>query len=777
MQSRRAKGSRSGLRAALCAALAALVTLGFGATGASCSKGDAGTESGSGCVSTREFFEQQVWSAFMGTLCTKCHTPDGTAVVDSHAKLVLQPSSYPGFIDADLAALTTIAQMQNNGTSELLLKPLGELNHGGGAVLMAGSPEYKALQSLVTQLAAPVTCADSSGSPLDVITLADAPSTLRMAALDLAGRLPTAAEVAAVQKGGDTALDTALDGLMKEDAFYVRLREIFNDTLLTDKGLEYNGAAIDFTDAALYPAIAPYKDATNPKYTAPERPLINQAIAREPLDLIAYIVKNGKPYTDVVSGTYTVVNPYSAIVYGLDKKIKFTDPTSYDEFHEAQVIETGAMGPITIPHAGVLSTPSFLSRWTTSPTNINRGRARRVFAFFLATDILKIAVRPIDPTAVTAIEDPTRNSTVCTVCHQIIDPVAGGFRGYDDYDYESFDPSRPWHDEVFAPGFGPTLMDPSYYTKALQWLGPQVAADPRFAISAVRTVYTGMTGHIPLDYPADSTDPDFTNLLAAWQAQDGFFTQTATAFSGANFDLKVVFKAMVKSPYYRAVSAPSGTDAALLADVGAGRLLTPEMLDRKITAITGYGWRYPWDYANTHEWLIQTYDILYGGIDSDTVTTRLTSPNGIIGAVGFRFANETSCALTGFDFTKDQASRKFFQHVDVAEVPESAGHAVDGSVADIKANIQALHKYLLNEDLSVDDPEITRTYQLFLDTWHELNDAGDASLPWECQGRIDPSTGVDLPKASQITSDPSFTIRSWMAVLSYLLSDYKFLYE
>jgi hypothetical protein len=286
-----------------------------------------------------------------------------------------------------------------------------------------------------------------------------------------------------------------------------------------------------------------------------------------------------------------------------------------------------------------------------------------------------------------------------------------------------------------------------------------------------------MTGHQPLQYPADSMDPAFASKLSAWQAQDAFFSQTASAFTSGNLDLKIIFKAVIKSPYYRAVAAPSGTDADLLANVGAGRLLTPEMLDRKIKAITGYSWRKPWDWTNQHDWLLEDYPILYGGIDSDTIITRLTAPNGIISSVGFRFANEVSCSLTAFDFTKPKASRTFFQHVEFAEVPESAGNTVAGSVADIKANIQALHAYLLDEHLTLDDPEIQRTYQLFLDTWHELSESGDQSLPWECQGRIDPSTGMDLPMASQISKDPSYTIRSWQAVIAYLLSDYKFLYE
>jgi hypothetical protein len=286
-----------------------------------------------------------------------------------------------------------------------------------------------------------------------------------------------------------------------------------------------------------------------------------------------------------------------------------------------------------------------------------------------------------------------------------------------------------------------------------------------------------MTGHTPLGYPSDSTDPNFTTELAAWSAQDAFIRATATAFTAGNYDLKLVFKAVIKSPYYRGIAAPADVAPGLLANVGAARLLTPEILNRKIAAVLGYRWRAPYDWANNHDYLLNDYDILYGGIDSDSTITRLTNPNGIISAVANRFGNEAACAVTAWDFTKPKATRTFFPQIDLVEVPESAGHTVDGSVADIKANIQFLHNYLLNENLAVTDPEIERTYQLFLDTWHELSQSGDTSLQYNCQGQWNPNDGTNLDKSVQITDDKNYTLRSWMAVMTYLLSDYKFLYE
>lgn len=736
--------------------------------GASCSSG------ADDCLSTRSFFEQNVWSGFMGQKCAKCHTPDGPAVAEKKSKFVLMPASYPGFVDANLATIKEIAKIEYEGTSEMLLKPIGQMAHGGGLQLEEGSDEYNTLVELLDRVAsADESCKEAPNTTLSSVQLASPSSTLRRAALDLAGRLPTEEEKAAVKKGGEAALDKALDTLMTEDTFFVRLREIYNDVFLTDKFISnYDGEAIDFMNTEVYPGVGPYRDGDNPAYNSEDRPWINHALAREPLDFITYVVKNGKPYTDIVAGNYTVVNPYTNIAYATN--LSFADPKNYDDFKETVVtLGNGAQ----LPHAGVLSMPSFLNRWQTSPTNRNRGRARRVASFFLATDVLKIAERPIDSTKVTAVQDPTRNSEACTVCHLVIDPIAGGFRGFDDEDYENFDPKREWYDDMFPPGYGDIKMDPNYYPKALQWLGPKLAADPRFRISAVRIVYKGLTGHDPLPYPSNSADPTFSFKLRAWEAQDAFFRKTADDFASKGYDLKLVFKAVIKSAYYRAVGVSAVADTTALADVGIGRMLTPEMLNRKIAAVTGVRWRKRYNWDEQHDWLSEDYNILYGGIDSTSTITRLQAANGLIASVASRMANEMSCSITAWDFTKGKSLRLYFPHVELDQVPESAGAEVPGSVAAIKKNIQYLHQLFLDEDLALDDPEIDRTYHLFLDTWHEVSQSGNNELEYACSGRWSPIDGSELPEDVRIEDDPNFTLRSWQAVMTYLMSDYKFLYE
>ena len=739
-----------------------------------------GAGSGTQCQTNRQFFEREVWAKFMAKNCGNCHTPGGVAV-DQGAKFVLANSSFPGFIDTNLAAIQEIGKISYEGKSEILQKPLGKMNHGGGQVLAAGSPEYKALEDLVTRLAqGNDTKCDAGNTTLANVELLSASDTLRKAAIDLAGRLPTQAETAAVAQGGDAALDAALDGLMKEDIFFDRVREMYNDLMLTDRGMQFNGAAINFLDGSLYPGLAPFKDQQNPAYQDPRKPLINKAIAREPLDLIAYVVKQNRPFSEVVTAKYAVVNPYSALAYGVTPG--FMDATNYNEFKEVQLTYQGSK-PGAVQHAGVLTTPAFLNRWQTTPTNRNRARARRVFQFFLATDILKIADRPVDGSKLTAIQNPTMNSEYCTVCHKTMDPVAQTFRGWDEQNYESFDPggNSTKYTDMEAPGFAGEKMDPSFYAAGLQWLGPKVAGDSRFALSAVYIVYQGLTGRKPLYYPSDTSMANYAAALQGWETQDEFFVQTADAFRKSNYDFKALVKMIVKSPYYRGVrwKGDASVDPAVLelqlADIGIGEVLTPESLNRKVTAVLGVHWRKNYDWQNQHDWLLEDFPILYGGIDSDSVIERTREPNSIMAGVAQRMANEMACAVTAWDFTKPKDQRWYFAGVEQDTAPMAMGAPVPANVGAIKANIKALHQRILGETLADGDPELERTYQVFLGTWQELQKAGSANIPGSCQGTRDPITGTSVPQMQQVTQDKNFTIRSWAAVMTYLLGDWKFI--
>jgi hypothetical protein len=731
---------------------------------------------GDSCVSTREYFANEVWPKVLGKTCITCHGPAGIAE-EQGAEFRLLPASYPGFLDANLASVSENASVSYDDLSALLAKPTAKTKHGGGEVIKAGSEEYRILESLLNQLDAPRECPGSDGADLDAVELMGPEETLRKATLHLAGRLPSAQELKEAA-ASDEALAETVRGVLEEDGFYDRLGDIFNDLLLTDRYLAYTGFAVNILNSEDFPNAGAWWEGLEGQDELREQ--VNRAAAREPIDLINYIVRNDRPFTEILTADYTVLNPFSAQLY--NQELGFADPNDPREFKEAKLFSVRG-GKKTLPHAGVLSSPMFLNRFPTTPTNRNRHRARMTYKLFLATDVLRIGERPIDPSLSEAYSNPTRDDKQCNFCHQLIDPVAGAFQNYDDYDMEVLT-TREWFPEMFAPGFDGEDIPKSDFSKSLEWLAARLVKDPRFVIATVHTVFRALTGTEPLLFPADAEDPLYSAKLNAWEAQDALFRQIGDDFVADDYNLKTVIVGVVMSPYFRGVSLDktelSEAESEELAVVGHGRLSTPELLANKLQATTGIRWIRGWD---LEDWLTTDYRILYGGIDSDSITQRLTHMNGIMGAVAGRMANEVACAVTAYDFSRAADKRKLFPEVTLDTVPLSDnGAEVPDNVTAIKANIVHLHQRVLGEALAADDAEVQRAYDLFLETWKDgkANVASGVEnewLTWWCQARVDPNTNVDLPDAEKIETDENYTIRAWMAVMTYMLSDYKFLYE
>jgi hypothetical protein len=310
-------------------------------------------------------------------------------------------------------------------------------------------------------------------------------------------------------------------------------------------------------------------------------------VAREPLELISYIVENDRPFSEILTANYTVLNPYTARIYN-NGGLTFENEQSATEFTEAAIFAHTERGVERYPHAGVLSSPMFLNRFPTSPTNRNRHRARMLFEKFLATDILKIGARPIDPTEAVAFANPTREDPDCSMCHSIIDPVAGAFMHFSDNDQEQL-VDREWFPEMLLPGFDRDQMQVSDYGRALPWVAERIAQDPRFPLSVVYNTFSALTSQAPLEYPAGGEEHAFN----AWQAQETTLRAISQRFVEEGYNYKTVVREIVLSAYFRGKNVNEEAVAAHPGELqayGIGRLSTPEALARKVKAIVGFDW-------------------------------------------------------------------------------------------------------------------------------------------------------------------------------------------
>lgn len=769
------------------AAAGMLAALALNACGEGAGKGDDGQ-----CVSNEDFFNEKIWTNVLSQKCIKCHIIGGQA---EDSKFILRDSKWgPDYLENNLEVFESLAKLEFEGTPWILLKPTQDkgVTHEGAMQLEKGSQEYKDFQEMIDRLENPVSCDDDGDDVeqfFDGVQMLDEVATLRKASLSIVGRVPTLEEEQRVRDGGFEALDLVLDEMMTQDEFYDRLIEIYNDNVLTDRY---------YPDTMAIDLLAAQGDDDNPTYPnaywfdeLPEEQrdvaarFSNQAVAREALQLIAYVVRNDKPFSEILTADYTMVNSYSAKVYGLDN-VQFNDPTNYEEFVPAQVPG--------IPHAGLLTTTVYLNRFPTTETNRNRHRSRMVYKFWLATDVLLLGQRPVSSSAILGVA-PWLNNITCATCHSpTVDSIAGAFQNFGPMG-EFQPPTMGWYGDMVPPGFGDEVMPPEQYPRGLNWLAEKVTADRRFAIAAIHTMYKGLSGDDPLTMPTEPSEEGYLEAIRAAEMQAKIFDDIATKFIDSNYNLKTVIKEIVKTPYYRAYNA-TGLDETReleLAKLGTGRLLIPEQLHRKIEAVTGQPWRAQNQVDNTDLLLdFGQYRIFYGGIDSDTVVDRITEPNGIMANTAKRMGNEVACWTTAADFTRAPGDRKLFPFVDPTFKPEDEnGFEVPAASSAIRANIQYLHAKLLGEYLDQNDPEINRTFELFLNVWKEgqrgmgnLVDDGMGNqmpeygpqLPGQCQATMDFWTAAPLNERA-ITEDRDYTIRAWMAVISYLLSDYRFLHE
>jgi hypothetical protein len=747
-----------------------------------------------GCAAAVDnFFEDQVWAKVGLHKCLTCHRRGGDA---ADSKLVLinprkvQASARDEAIQHNRAAFARMAAVKEKDKSRLLLKAAGELDHGGSDVLTPDSAGYRVLAEFVRRVngggtgKAPAALADPKAPPFfQGVVMLDDRRLLRRVTLSLAGRLPTDAELGAVAKDGHKAMPAILDAVMKEDAFYDRLREGFNDIFLT-LGIDGNADQTvlsyeHFEKTRHWYAsydLSHIKDKNERQRTewkmADE---YRKALLGESMKLIEYIVRNDKPFTEIVTADYIMVSPYSARGYGVFEQLKgqFKNPNDPYEYvpvklkalvgrsrPEDQESATGFY-----PHAGLLSMFQYLTRYPTTETNRNRLRARMYYQHFLGVDVLELAARVSDAAAVTAkYKVPTMQAAECVVCHKTLDPVAGLFQDYWRFADQGVYGKRKdgWFTDMFVAGFEGEDLPATQRWRSLQWLGERTAKDPRFAVAMTEHVYYILTGRKVLLPPKDAEDPLYPAKLRAYAAQRRQTETIAARFASSGFNLKTVLKDWIASDFYRtdglATAVKDPCRRAELDDAGLVRLLSPEQVERKVGAVFGEKWGKLNDQLAT----------LYGGIDSKEVTDRATDPSGAMGAIQRTLSNDVACHHVARDFARPASQRRLFPGIGPSVLP---GASVEGDQA-IRKAIVHLHEKILGRYDAVDSAEVARTFQLFADIVKDANAQKglDRQENYFCRPH-----NRDAPDSA--SQDPHYTVRAWRGVVTYLLRRSEFLYE
>ena len=844
----------------------------------------ASTMAGPPMQSAQDVFKKHLSGQVVQTKCIRCHVKGG---LSDYTRLVFETGSVPDHQSKNLAVFETFISTVPSG-ADLILEKVRGIAHGGATQVASGTLEFASMERFLRLLErATHSTGLSSETLFDGVTMASPAKTLWRAALIFAGRVPTEAELNAVNDGQISSLRQAIRGVLRGKGFHDFLIRSSNDRLLTDRHLfsvfDFRSET-DLVDLANLNWRESQRAVDRGYERAIDDPLYNNwesstqyGISRAPLELIAYVVENDLAYTEILTADYIMANPAASKGYG--SLTDFDDPKSEDEFRPSRIVnyfrnDFSKVSEFDVrygtrivnsgnlrtryPHAGILNTRVYLRRYPTTATNRNRARARWTLFHFLGIDVENMASRPTDTLALTDTNSPTVSNPSCTACHAVLDPVAGAFQNYDEggsyksafggvdslpdtYKFPSrgastlYRPGDTWYRDMFAPGFEGEVAPDS--DDSVQWLAKKIAADLRFSSATVEFWWPAVMGTEVAKAPIDGTANLAQGRLLEARAQSAEVERLANAFragmhGGKPYNLRDLLSEMALSPWFRAesIGVEDPNRLAALRDAGIERLLSPEELARKTDSITGYRWG-----RHTSGFIHEVgnldgegygrggeYELLYGGIDSDGVAKRARSVTPLMAAVAQSHAIRTSCAIVQREFYmwSDQ-QRRLFDGITAHATPVSGLSAsVAGLVpqtrgegagafppaqtfpsgpAQIRKKLVDLHWKLLGVTVPIDSPDIEVAYRLFVNVWERkretegpgfrdsktmcpiddnqyfdgiINDVvvtderGNSVIDWN---RVKESWTFDM-------YDPNYTVRTWVVVLSFLMSDYRYLY-
>ncbi|WP_320822936.1 c-type cytochrome [Reinekea sp.] len=666
-------------------------------------------------------------------------------------------------------------------------------------------------------------------------------------AFELAGRLPTDTEVTTFGRDLDGE-KAVVYGFMETDYFYERLKDMFNDSMLTDYARRENtnsGNSVENLFASFESPVTVGQNADYDVYpdlnweqafvdaisidgkisTTYLDYFTDEALGRRPMLLVEYLARNNRNFKEFVSGKYTVVNRFSYEALGGDRAgshVKIVNPdlplangastvvtnpqwatfknvaevedylevvelygdfgnrgsvnTSGDHYvvrdfpfdprdiKPAQLFyndDSGNAKTQGVPHSGVLTDEVFLHKYTATETNKHRNRARMVYWFFAAKDLLAIEgnrnaelLEFEDFGNNVGETDPTNSNPDCLVCHEIMDVVAAAFENYSltgVYDIRNPD-NVPDHDLAISWGLSSAkikttgTIDQNYYSRELQWLGEQVANDPAYSRGIAQMVLKGLTGQDILGEPSQDSPQTY---IQAYKQQARLIVHAASEFETDDFNIKALIYAISKSAYYRSTGMFYNDLAEDYSQIGSLRYLPPQLLNQKLRALNSGGW----DHSLSLDELNSR--MFMGGKNSTDVFRDADSVSGIISAVTERMAVEEACDIVRNEFGISRLERTLFKLVDDStDLNASSASARLGQYKAVRSTIAQLYLAVLHQEVASDSEEVDIAFDLFQEVLQ-----------------------ADVNSSCNTGGGTRAVREAWYAVLVYMLTDYRFIYS
>ena len=440
--------------------------------------------------------------------------------------------------------------------------------------------------------------------PEPTSTLSTAELTRRLS-YDLRGIPPTPAELARAESDGAWALR---DEFLADPLFEERLVHLFAQTWHT---------RVDVFD------IIPLDYGLDPVLEYD----FERAVGEEPLRIVARVVSEDRPWSEVVTADWTMAEDILLSVWPLDAD---GEGPGWREAHYTDAR----------PSAGVLATNGLWWRYTTTTSNINRARAAAISRLLLCENYL---VRPVAFSAAdlsdTTTEDAAQNNPYCLACHASLDPVAASLFGFWWLSLYSEIEETTYHPEREALWDQTLGVEPAWYGEPISGLpdlGAAVAGDNRFYAFAVETFAEGL-------WQRDTTNDDMAEL-----------ERLRRAFLEAGASPLTLVKAITESDAY---AEPTE------------RMLTHDQLRSSLHALTGFRWEIDSrDLLDSDE---SGFRLLLGGVDGVALTSPQREP-GLTWALGVKRASEAAAAHVVAADLLDTRDGVLFSEVDLSHRPGDA---------------------------------------------------------------------------------------------------------
>jgi hypothetical protein len=470
---------------------------------------------------------------------------------------------------------------------------------------------------------------------------ASAVTLARRISLDVRGVPPRLAEYRQVQADPE-GVDELAEQWLHDPRFEDRLVELYSEIYLTrTEQFPFSAYDLHLSDQVAFV----------------------RSLGEEPLRILARVASDDRPWTEIVTGDFTMADETLATAFPLSR------PPG-EGWQESHYVDGR-------PAAGVLATNGFMWRYTSTASNANRKRANQASRVLLCADYLTRAIdfdRNVNLLDEGAVNDALVANPACVSCHVSLDPLGSYFYGFwwliEDSSIEAsvYHPDRePMWEQI-------TGIPPAYHGEpghSLEDLGRQIASDPRFVQCAVEQAFELMLRRPP---GLDDTDQ---------------LTVHREAFLQGGLALRALLRSILTDPEYRA----GHTD---LPGAMSRKLATPDLMASQIEALTGYRWTYLGaDMLGTDTSGVRT---LAGGADGTTVTRVSDLPNATSILVQQRLAEGATAHL----FSTDPSRLLGGADLDQAPLPE---------------DLVALYLAILGQEVEPDSEPVTALMSL----WDELH--------------------------------------------------------